>query len=951
MPRFFIESGEAAIRRRSFLVSPALGFAAPAISKRPIPAVAQWQVMGAGAMLATSNNPLNILITQQAAIATAAARTNYEAQTLARGFAVLTQRIKAAPTLAETKQILVGDFARSTGVSRAIDDALRQGRLGAGAVAFFEKTVGASGTSQSLLGVATRRIGQTLGETTSPVAVAAYQAVGSVLGLTSVSTPKDLVAVLSPALGGAAEDLQQLLAGRGALERRVQTYSEQLRKRVQVELKTMAAPLAAYPKQLLQFRAVAKDLPSSAQWKSGAESLRAGAGALYSALSLFGASEEANAVANVAGYAESAVQVLQAVSLLASVTTGWGAVSALSGLIGGAGGLGAFGGGSSSGASELAHQQIMAAISDLRTEIVRQFSQVNAKLDFVITQLDAVLSVIRRVDLTTQEILARVKVVEAQVNLVLLRQGESGFVGARLQMQRDSRECRSQRRNPAVDLATLVRCRSHDASAADLATKQPLQLPASGDSVARTVLMTRFPTRPADVKDDAVETWQAGAALTRVLSSYQLNVPQGAAHQDVLLDAVDGYTNWRLSWRALFDSTDLQDRQDEVRDIRAAMHDHQAFLAFLRDESVYRRIQQKFATEANKLFRELTQEQQKALRAELDRLGKGDPNPGFKYAAGATLTSKSATQAPSIPVFTAADFSEKGLSPYYNAHISPTDAGPVPPALSLIATRLVRSDIQQPGVVRFWVDERPAIEVEIYLHGELLSTEVVDLPKMTFSYRRDADGEARYVALTDPLRYLFLTDDQDTVSQRLNTAISAVLRKQELVREAFFLQWRRLNQNEDNAHRVYRQWLSRSPALGSNDPAGPKLSALGELDTLLYLLRALFKFAYDDVGEENDIIQSCLYGGMTMRLVDTEVLRDWVWRSAPMRHSKAETGEPDGNPRFVQLDELILFRWEVFSDAWQRLDRAAKQAGPSFRFARAMQEFNAVFPLKEYPLG
>lgn len=174
----------------------------------------------------------------------------------------------------------------------------------------------------------------------------------------------------------------------------------------------------------------------NAQLSAAMQGLQVGASVVYSALSLFGASDQANFVRTAAGYAQSAVQIQQSLALLAGATTGVGAVMAVSGLLGGLGNAGILGaspdfnGGQT--ANDAQHREVMNAIEELAKTMQSEFRQVNAKLDDLMTAALAIVGKINAIGQDIQEIKDIVKRTEVKIDLLTLRveQAEASILAA-----------------------------------------------------------------------------------------------------------------------------------------------------------------------------------------------------------------------------------------------------------------------------------------------------------------------------------------------------------------------------------------------------------------------------------------------------------------------------------------------------------------------------------------
>jgi len=133
--------------------------------------------------------------------------------------------------------------------------------------------------------------------------------------------------------------------------------------------------------------------PAEVPWSRELNEMRAATQAVQGLVTVLGGNEDAH---RAVAYAQSAVQIGQAVAMLAAASTGWGAVVALSGLASGLGAMGCVGGGA---AAADANAPVLAAIENLLQTVKAEFAQVNQKLDDIIDKLEELLQAVANLSL------------------------------------------------------------------------------------------------------------------------------------------------------------------------------------------------------------------------------------------------------------------------------------------------------------------------------------------------------------------------------------------------------------------------------------------------------------------------------------------------------------------------------------------------------------------------
>ena len=651
------------LNRRSIIVMGLATGVRPAWPASRDAELAARRLIHVGSRLGSDTLGIGPLLVDAAAQAAARAVDSVSLSRVQADVQRVSRALQRAPTLEQVKSVLLTNEAMRLGISRAVDIAQQGGQLVAGMNRFVERL---TPTRASLAQAATRELSGLLLGPDGARAARAYDTVGAVLGWAQSAIPPNLATLLPTKYAELGSDIDKALMGGKDVVQQVQAFGARLRKDAQDEVAKLKLTVK-FPNTPQQLRRVDSNESAPVGLSEGVSALRAGASTLYSTLALLGANAEAQAVARVAGYVESAAKVVQTVQLLATAATGWGSVLAIGQLMGGAGGLGFFGGGGAD-KGDAGQQAVLAALEGLRNDIKREFAQVNAKLDYVIDVLDEVVRTLARIDLTLAQLQGQVSRIDAKLDVLMLRQSQATLLLTRLVNDARHTTCKTLLDNR--DGKDLKECRAHYALVSSQLSDNPWQLPVSSLAEAHSILAATFPpdlgarTRARDA-----EIWPAATAFAEVLrKQYAVVVPGAPAYEPALWECLDSYAAWRLAMPEAFNA--LVDTREQVLKIRTAAQNHETFVSALRgdrDGAVMDRVETAYIAAANGLAKELRAAREAIFNEEIGRLTEGTV--GYLDPTTVMLTSQKPSASPEIPLFDANDFRPKGVSPLYNSSI------------------------------------------------------------------------------------------------------------------------------------------------------------------------------------------------------------------------------------------------------------------------------------------
>jgi hypothetical protein len=926
------------LRRRVFLVS---GLAGSALVARSVRASNEEltirRLLHTGAQLGAGNLAIGPILAEKAAHAAAQVLDPAAVQRVQEEYRQLARGLEKTPTLAQAKGLLLRPSALRSSVASAIDAGLKSGQLSAGFSQFEERI---RTNRATLVQAATREIGSLLLGNDAARATRAYNAAGQVLGLLQ-GDPPDITSLFPAQHAAIASDLKKALQIGGDVEKQIKRFGQSLLQDAKREMAAVKLK-SSFPKSLTELAKRTSPERKPPDAPEGVVRLRSGASTLYSVLHLAGAEREAQGIAQVAGYAESAAKVLQTVQLLVGAATGWGVVSAMGQLMGGVGALGFFGGGSGAGQADAAQQEVVAALAELRNTIKQEFLQVNAKLDHVISLLDDVVSALAQANLSLADIRGKVDQIERRMDVLLMHQSMTTLQMTKFIGDGVNVNCKAHLANlrPESDglRDKLLDCRSHYARMAPLLTSDPWQFPLLPD--AHTVLDKTFSAH-VSTRDGFADIWPAAGALAFVLKAdYAVVVPGVPAYQPALVECLDSYAAWRLALPRLFDS--MNGTAEQVKLIRDTAKGHEPFVSALRNDrggSILDGLEKAYFKALNELSTELKGARAGAYVDEVGRLERSEV--GFSEPSDVDLVSLSPSAAPVIALFKADDFVKAELSPLYYSTIDvPHRIRPRPgrPPLTMKAGWYRTTARTKVDGFQAWHDDAE-IHVDIELGGFLLKKHIIKL-KLFFTRGKENLGRFMEVPQTDPLTYLLLAEDSSNVAPTIKASLIDALKSRDMLKSVKTMHLDVLERNEWRGQSVFLKALAASSEFGDGSCSSCRVHALAKLGKIATVLRAITDLACAEAAEQDEYLQACLYGSVDHRLVDNEVGKAWVAVGPALANPQDRLG--DGP--FVQLAEMAFDRWSAFRNAWSRLRPSVLARGASFQLDRAMAVFDETFP-------
>lgn len=293
----------------------------------------------------------------------------------------LGSQLRSGNSMNELTAVLCGETARAIGLDRRVAEAIAAGRLVPTSDRFLERILLAKPSLADEASTIWARNG--IG------GVNDLAAVFQVLGINGADPVNAAGAVLTRSLGKFS-----LSAFMGAAYKSDAAELNALALPLMAELETrLRAQLGKVPAQTsFDDFAGRASMPTSAS--SGlAAPLQSTAVALR-VMSRFLPPELRQRTEEISGYVQGAVQVAEAMQLIAAAGSGWGAAMAIAGLAGGLGNMRLPGlGGDAQVAAR--HEQLMQAIESLMREMRQEFAKVNSKLDSMIASLEEIIALLR----------------------------------------------------------------------------------------------------------------------------------------------------------------------------------------------------------------------------------------------------------------------------------------------------------------------------------------------------------------------------------------------------------------------------------------------------------------------------------------------------------------------------------------------------------------------------
>lgn len=678
--------------------------------------------------------------------------------------------------------------------------------------------------------------------------------------------------------------------------------------------------------------------------------LNAGAGALFSVLNMLGpqAAPVKQVLSQAVAVAQGAQQIFQAVSIIGGLFTG-GALPAISGLLNGLGGLGGlFGGGGSTGdpKAEARHREVMAAIKNLRAEMLAQFSRVNVKLDYVIGQLNQVLQEVVELRVDVRTLMARVQDADARTQLVLLNAQQVSFRRMSNQTELDLAGCTAPVSFGVMEPQYMAVCLGKNVALAK-------QLSHSGwveggqDTPAQAVERLKQALASPELLQKTGSSvrlhWSAAGALKPLLRQFELDTDLAGspAYEPMLLQMSDAQVALKTGQPKTYAQLGPAAATGAyVAPIRGTFAQHAAFLQSLQtpgaqkleDNKILSRLVSEYQRVSKELAAQVATMTQAYAQERLDR-------PAWK---GAAVIQVHAKPDKSIQLLSPADFSSGEVPERLISSVVPRPAGFQ--AMKIFASG-ASIKARTPKLLidlEFWV-------THVDLSSYFIVKHPIQVPPQT--------DEAAATLVSRLQENLFETltmltgSDAETLSELrglLKPFLNETLAKQieEHQRELVF-----------QRHMRHFEWeaLRTAPELGGDRPKN-SVPALDKLDALSTAIRAVCLFGFPSVVDSEPSVLGLLYGHPRVRLLDKGLLKTlaaqdnvyfvtyWHANSGDAEAEKKRDASDFSRLTVGSLTALLRTTGAQVSTAAYRLVDGGYRQGFNVPFEVARATFDKTFP-------
>jgi hypothetical protein len=664
------------------------------------------------------------------------------------------------------------------------------------------------------------------------------------------------------------------------------------------------------------------------QIDGNAQSIRAGAAVCQLIVGIVGGdSPVADQFRQASMAAQSAVQMYQAASLLATAS-GFGSFIALSGMLGGAGGVGLLASTFGDGGGRDRTEEVMAAIEKLESRMMHEFGNVNAKLEMVLTQLQAVIKEIVEARATLDTVLGMLRTANAQISLVLQRINEVTFDSVDVEFQNRQAYCRNKLLERSHTKGSVEDCRHKLTPYAQAMTKGPFQY--GGSSDAHQVLRDTFHEPPGrnQAPNGPGNYWHSAAAYKAVaVSAYGLPDPGTAAYEPGLVALLKLLADLKGQYKQHFPANDAT-----VQGTRAVLQQHFAFKSHLRTSTsnVYRVVATRYAKQIDALEAQCRERVATRVVAllEADKVLSGWPAVKVRNASGVATH---AAQTVVRPESVSADGAQGKIHPAYfrSPHLTEFRSRAKEPPLTVLAIRFAGRQISglQGSSPQDFVEMSAVVT---YKYEELdLGTYTLALPNRRLIGPDVLTTEQWSRTQSDPaygLSIFGFPQAQEKLAQISPAYLATVI---DLQRRKVMLNPRALLNKEG--------WkaLAEAPELGGTGGPGKSLPALSELNKLGDFLRAHCLLAHPESAADCDALMALFYGSSEKRLPDTDALNGWLQGSVlPDRVEKMTVTLPfDDYMRRVNSLQLVL----------RDVERSQQDRGLAFEVYDAVSEYERQF--------
>ena len=882
--------------------------------------------LGAG----LSADPTTVLLAQRTAISLTRASTK-EAEALMRHLPAFVETFKSATSEREQIWALKEGFALDVGLSKAVSEATSRGLLVPSGERFVEII---KPNVASFMQEASAEFHKVFNRQAEPLLKGqVFQGAKTAMGLQlAAAAPALLDGLLRQAgipPGGPTQLIQGIALGANGAADALKSFQTSLTQRAGMEViranerlkKTIAGPKSL-------------DARDAASLDSQMQSLRGGASVLFAALNMFGpqAGPVKDAINSAVNYAQSAVQIYRAVSLIAGAATGLGMLTAVSGLLNGAGGIGAFGGGDSGEAqAQERHRQVMAAISELRSTMVKEFTRVNAKLDYAIRQLNEVMDQIGQMRGEVRLILDRVAEADRRTEAMLLRSSLQTFRLQRNATQLDLENCKAPVALGLLSAKEMAVCQAKDAVLAEQIAR-PDWILGEGETIDEIVVRLKDALAvPGATQNTASGVaglkWNAAGAVRPLLTDLKVpatnQVVGNPAFEPMLIELAHLHVALKVQQPKAFAVTtrDISDQQVAV--LRATMDSHRSFIDSLRPRDALNISGHPLLAWLLDEYSESSVAFVKQIRQCTERLGNERVDSPQWHGTKSVF------------------IRQRGTDSKYQI-LSPQDFGTSGVPDSLVATVVPRKPTDE--VLTIWVDQTKVTpqttQYRFYLESDLTVVHADgviyktgyqwSLPRSNYPIG-DADFAQKVQKDMLGTMRLFLKEEHlINVLGPMRKIFDQVLRNIVLARQYKYV--RELNID------LEKEVIRSAPEFGGAKSYGQLHGAI-RLERLGLAIRSVCQYGYGSLADDSSELLQLFFGSYGQRLPDKELWTSWA-------NAATESPQRTGNviSGGTTVEGMLGSVQALLSRAVQGMIFYGYSRGPDFPFEFAKASFDRTFP-------
>jgi hypothetical protein len=875
-------------------------------------------------------DPTAVLLAQRTAISLSRASTK-EAEALMRHLPAFVHTFNSATSQREQIWALKEGFALDVGLSKAVSEATSRGLLVPSSERFVEII---KPNVASFMQEASAEFHKVFNRQGAPLLKGqVFRGVKTAMGLRLEATAPALLGELLRQAGippgGPTQLIQGLALGANGAADGLKSFQSSVTLRAGQEViranerlkKAMAAP-----KSLAAREAASLD--------SQMQSLRGGASILFAALNMFGpqAGPVKDAINSAVNFAQCAVQIYKAVSLVAGAATGLGMLTAVSGLLNGAGGIGAFGGGDSGEAqAQERHKQVMAAISELRSTMVSEFSRVNAKLDYAIRQLDEVLNQLAQMRGEVRLILDRVAEADRRTEAMMLRSSLQIFRLQRNATQLDLENCKAPVALGLLSAERMAVCQAKDAVLSEQIVR-PDWILGEGETVDELVARLKDALAvPGATQNTASGVsglkWNAAGAVRPLLTDLKApatkQVVGNPAFEPMLIELAHLHVALKVQQPKTFAATPRAISDQQVETLRATMNSHRSFIDSLRPRDALNISGHPLFAWLLDEFRDSSAAFVKQLRQCTERLGNERVDSPRWHGKKTVFIRQGGTDS-KYQLLSPQDFGPSGVPDSLVASVLPRNPTDEVLTIFMNETRVTSRTDQY----RFYLESDLTV-----IHADGVSYKTAyqwSLPRSNYQIG-DADFAQRVRKdMLGTMRLFLKEENLINVLGPMRKTFDQVLSNLILQRQFSYVR-------ELGIH-FEREVIRSAPEFGGAKSYG-RLDAAVRLERLGLAIRAVCQYGYGSLVDDSSDLLQLFFGGYGQRLPDKDLWSNWA--NTPTESPEVNGGITSGAS---SVEGMLGSVHALLSRAVQGVIFHGYSRGPDFPFEFAKASFDRTFP-------